>query len=328
MTHRDPLEEALFVDRGTFEPEAAKTPFVEMQRVVIRMLFDPEFVTQVYEHTEQALAGLQLSPELIQQLLCNDRRLWHADRLRRSRALKILIDEFKVSTTLALHQTRKLAFLDAFFSSVQFHRAVQWRGYMAIAFVHYLQDAARSGLLASPHFQAALKLEAAMATSRRVLRDVRRGQDHALIKRSPGTPQRFWHTMPGINALLMPAGSMDLIQHIEKYLFAVSQIPPLVLCEDAPQPTPLPELDSQNVLGYLLEPQVHGKVELCEISPTFVPIIQACTTPQSNEMLIEATKPHGISAEDTLEYANQLLEGQVLRQIHVLADGTSHILAS
>ena len=53
----DPIAEALFVDRAAPDPDLPVTPFVAMQRVVVRMLFDPDFVQRVYSDAGSALAG-------------------------------------------------------------------------------------------------------------------------------------------------------------------------------------------------------------------------------------------------------------------------------
>ncbi|HLU49181.1 MAG TPA: hypothetical protein VK116_13890, partial [Planctomycetota bacterium] len=212
-------EEALFVDRAAPDPNAPVTPFVSLQRVVIRMLFDPAFVERVYEDPSRTLAGLELDPQLVAQLLTNDRRLWNADRLRRARALKVLIDEMKVTTTLVLAECRRIAFLDAFFSSDLFHDAVQKRGYMAVAFISYLARAFERGELQSRHTRAALALESEMALSRRELRDARRGHDPALRPVGPGRPGERWVVQPGIRAAFLAGGTIPLVQKIEKYLF-------------------------------------------------------------------------------------------------------------
>ncbi len=87
MSGQGGLGEALFVDRGSFDPQPPRDGFVAMQRTVVRMLFDPAFVDAVYDSAGEALKGLDLAPELVAQLLGQDRRLWNADRLRRARAL-------------------------------------------------------------------------------------------------------------------------------------------------------------------------------------------------------------------------------------------------
>src|SRR4029079_12482475 len=87
-----------------------------LERVYVRMLFDPRFVAAVYEDADRALAGLDLEPAERLQLVAVDRRAWGHDPLRRYRTLRTLSEEFKATTTIVLAATRSLASLDAFFS--------------------------------------------------------------------------------------------------------------------------------------------------------------------------------------------------------------------
>lgn len=315
--HGGPLAEALFVDRGAFEPSPAGSSVVAMQRVVVRMLFDPAFVERVYRAPHKTLGGLGIEEALITQLVENDRRLWNADRLRRSRALHILMEEFKVSTTLALHEGRSLALLDAFFSSPHFHDAVQLRGYMAMAFVGYLESLLKRRKLRSNHMVYALRLESAMARSRRMWRDAMRGVDTALERARTRGASALWLNAPGVGGVFLPVGTLALVQHIERYLFEVSQVPALALCDDAPRPEPLPTLNMKAGESYLLEPEAGGKVELSGVPGEFIHVIQACEQPRTDKELCKALAAHHISREDALDYAGQLLEGGVLRRVEL-----------
>lgn len=309
-------EEALFVDRISLDPDAAVTPFVAMQRVVIRMLFDPGFVESVYSDSATALAGIDLDEELVTQLLANDRRLWNSDRLRRWRALKILMDEFKVASTLVLRETRELDYLDQFFSSDVFHVSVQQRGYMALAFVRYLEDGFDGGRLSSPHTRAALTLEAAMARSRRELRDAERGYDR-MLRRGGGARGGCVVALPGVRGLVLPGGTLELIQHIEKYLFQASQVPALALCEDAPRPDPLPDLDESAPVAFLLEPENRGKVELSQIPVTFARLVGLLDSPIAETEISRRAADAGVETEDLDDLVRQLLEGGVLRRVRL-----------
>lgn len=305
-------EEALFVDRIGLDPDARVTPFVALQRVVIRMLFDPAFVDRVYGDPDEALAGLDLEPALVDQLLANDRRLWNADRLRRWRALRILIDEFKVSSTLVLLERRELSFLDAFFGSDVFHAAVAERGYMALAFVRYLEDALADGRLERDATRAALRLEGEMARSRRELRDARRGYDRALHRAELDGPGLV--VEPGVRSVFLPGRTLDLVGCVERWLFQSSQVPALALCRDAPSPEPLPELGGRPV-AYLLEPEPRGRVELSEIPDSFGHLIGLADRPVDVETLRRRAAEVGIDPADVEELADQLLEAGILRRV-------------
>jgi hypothetical protein len=309
-------EEALFVDRISLDPDTAVTPFVAMQRVVIRMLFDPAFVESVYRDSAKALADVELDDELVTQLLANDRRLWNSDRLRRWRALKILMDEFKVASTLVLRETRELDYLDQFFSSGVFHISVQQRGYMALAFVRYLEDGFDSGRLASPHTRAALALEALMARSRRELRDAERGYDR-MLRRGGDVSGDCVVALPGVRGAVFPGGTLELIQHIEKYLFQASQVPALALCEDAPTPDPLPDLDESAPAAFLLEPENRGKVELSQVSATIARLVDLLDSPIAEAEVSRRAADSGIETEDLDDLVLQLIDGGVLRRVRL-----------
>src|SRR4029077_15421781 len=108
---------------------------------------------------DTALANLELSDPERAQLLSVDRRAWRYDPLRRRRTLRTLVEEFKVSTTLALAETRSLASLDGFSSSDYFHQAVQQRDSMGLAFAQFLSDASKSGRFKCPQLPDVLRLE-------------------------------------------------------------------------------------------------------------------------------------------------------------------------
>src|SRR5437868_2250360 len=114
-----------------------------LQKLLVRMLFDEEFVEAVYTDSTQALAELDLSETERAQLRGVDRRAWRHDPLRRRRTLRTLVEEYKVSTTLVLAETRALASLERFFSSSFFHAAVQNRGSQGLAFSEFLLDGCR-----------------------------------------------------------------------------------------------------------------------------------------------------------------------------------------
>src|SRR5262245_60154431 len=92
-----------------------------LQNLIVRMLFDETFMEEVYGDPERALAGLDLTETERSQVLAVDRRAWRYDALRRKRTLRTLVEEFKISTTIVLSETRSLASLERFFSSQFFH---------------------------------------------------------------------------------------------------------------------------------------------------------------------------------------------------------------
>jgi hypothetical protein len=151
------------------------------QRAIVRMLFDERFAADARRDPARLLAGL---PEpLRRQLVAVDPRAFRLDRHRRKRALEVLCEEFP-------HSTRELAAsdLERFFASPGFHRCVEERGAMPLAFAQFLTPLVSDrGLLA---------IETAIARARRwacVPLHLERGEIAAA---------------PGVIALEAPAGAL------------------------------------------------------------------------------------------------------------------------
>ncbi len=95
--------------------------YTALQRVVVRMLFDPPFIARVYADPERALTGVDLSPAERRWLVTPDRRAYGVDVYRRSRALAELLREFPVSAALIIRAGLGIARLDPYFSTAGFH---------------------------------------------------------------------------------------------------------------------------------------------------------------------------------------------------------------
>lgn len=293
-------------DRGSFEEDVAPAPYVAMQRVAVRMLFDPSFVDRVYSDPFAALEGADVPEHLVTQLVSNDRRLWNADHLRRSRALRTLMEEFKVTSTLALALSGKLDSLDGFFASERFHSAVQRRGYMALAFAQFLADELPAHGEAAVHACAVLTLEGAMAKSRRMARETTRGRDPSLR----GAPEPAGDRVVvacGRIGVDVPSGTVATVQHVEQWLFEASLVPALALCDDAPRPEPLPSL-TEEPEHWLLEPTEGGNVDITELEAEWYRVVDACSRPRSQHELEALVGP------GSWDRAASLVDAGVLRR--------------
>lgn len=111
---------------------------LHLQRVVVRMLYDPVLVAQVFADPATALHDTDLTETERTWLVQVDRRAYAVDPLRRARTLTGLIEEFPVSVHSVVQQTGQLTLLDAFFGSPPFHACIQQRGSLALAFGAYL----------------------------------------------------------------------------------------------------------------------------------------------------------------------------------------------
>jgi hypothetical protein len=227
-----------------------------LQELVVRMLFDDAFVDAVHADADQALAGADLTEAERAQLLSVDRRAWRHDALRRRRMLRTLVEEFKVSTTAILAETRLLASLEQFFSSSFFHQSIQERGSLARAFSEFLLDGHQRQQWSAPQIPDLVRLEAAIAACRRRL--AREGAYEATELPATISDRARVRLAPGCDVASFQANVIETIQHVERYLFELGLMPAMALCDDAPRLTDLPAVDSQKKVYLLFSPGTSG----------------------------------------------------------------------
>ena len=151
-----------------------------LQRVAVRMFYDPAFQAAVYRDSATALAGIDLSADERTWIAKPDPRAWRTDSGRRARSLVAMLQEYPASVAAS---EGGIAALDGFFSSKAFHICVQDGGSLADAFGWWLEK--RGGLAGD-----IAKLERAGAYLRRV--------------RAPGLPRAggvvksAWIAMVGV----------------------------------------------------------------------------------------------------------------------------------
>ncbi|HQR32675.1 MAG TPA: hypothetical protein PLK30_08060 [Blastocatellia bacterium] len=227
-----------------------------LQKLVARMLFDEEFTTSVYANAEHALKGVDLTSQERDQLLRVDRRAWRHDALRKRRMLRTLAEEFKISTTIILAETRSLASLEAYFSSRFFHSTIQDRGSLARGFAEFLLDGCQRGAWTAPQISDVVRLESVMAVCRRSL--AREGKHEVEELPSTISDRSRIRLAPGHDVASFQSNVIPTIQHVEKYLFELSLMPAMALCEDSPKLTGLPEVDGQRKVYFLFHPSATG----------------------------------------------------------------------
>jgi hypothetical protein len=257
-----------------------------LQNLVVRMLFDEAFVEAVHADPGRALAGSELTEAERDQLLRVDRRAWRYDALRVKRALRTLVEEFKVSTTIVLSETRSLASLEKFFSSPFFHRAVDDRGSLGIAFSEYLLDGCKRGNWKAPQIEDVVRLEAAVAVCRRTL--AREGEYEPGEMPSTIDDRSRVGFAPGYDAVALQGNLIAAIQTVEQYLFEVSLMPAMALCDDAPRLPALPAVDRTNKTYLLLGPGATG-ISLTNLDkPNYLVLLQAKRSIEIRSLLSRA----------------------------------------
>lgn len=214
-----------------------------VQRALVRMLYDPAFAHAV----ERGPGTTDLDEETRRAVAAVDPRALRADPLRRLRTLGTLAEEFRIGTALALAETRSRAFLESFYAGPEFHRSVEERTPLALAYGAFLAAACRDGRLREARTPAVVHLETMQARARRAVADVVRMDHFSSVRLAPGV----------VHGRL--SGSVfDTIARVEKILFEVSLLPALALCSDPPR-LALPPADAAlPALSLLVVPAASG----------------------------------------------------------------------
>jgi hypothetical protein len=204
-----------------------------LQRVVVRMLYDPSLVERVHADGRAALDDIDLTDEEIAWLRAVDRRAFGTDPLRRSRSLTDLLAEFPVAGALA-RDVAGVPALDAFFSSSCFHEGRQRGRSLAADFGIHLEALGRNHAAAAPWLLPLARLEATLAR-------IRRASDR------PGSPG-LWSLHPRCALLDPPRHALAAHQAVRGRLEDHGTDPVAAVLEPAcraglrlPDPGPGPE---------------------------------------------------------------------------------------
>ncbi|MBP6820243.1 MAG: hypothetical protein KA368_01805 [Acidobacteria bacterium] len=282
-----------------------------LQKLVVRMLFDDKFTDSVYADAEKSLAGFDLTEIERAQLLNVDRRAWRYDSLRQRRTLRTLAEEFKISTTIILAETRSLASLEAFFSSRFFHQSIQQRGSLARGFAEFLLDGCQSGAWQSPQIADVVRLENVMAGCRRSL--AREGNVEPAELSSKINPLARVKLAAGHDVAGFQGNVIPTIQHVEKYLFELSLMPAMALCDDAPKLRDLPPVNLQQKAYFLFQPGATG-ISMIDLDKVSYLVLYDTKRPVEIRSLLSrhAAKPNAKSPDEILL---DWLEDRALRLI-------------
>jgi hypothetical protein len=280
------------------------------------MLFDPQLVQNIYDNPTKALAGVELTTKEREQLLATDRRAWNYDPLRRLRTLRTLTEEFKVSATLALAEKREWAFLDSFFSSKIFHQAMQQRGSLGLAFADFLRQSQQRGTLKTTCLADVLRLETMLARCRRQLAADQQlnypgnnSSNHADAMTPPTniSDKSRVRLAVGCDVGAFQANVVATMQAVEKYLFEISLMPAMVLCQDAPQLSNLPPV-VENPRTYLLCSPATGGVALVNVAIGDYLVLMEARQPISLLQLAQRITTNNLSRAKVYEIAAEALE--------------------
>jgi hypothetical protein len=274
------------------------------QRAVVRMMFDPLFADAARRDPERVLAALP--PALRAQLAGVDPRAFGLDPLRRRRALRVIAEEWKATTTLILSETRSLAALEGFFGSSAFHRAVEERGSMPLAFATWVAGEITEGKLASPALLGVLAIETALAQSRR--------QSAVDVDESPSSDasNQSIAVAAGVVAIEVTAGALAALHACERYLFEVGLMPAVALCDDAPRVVLDARCADATPLHLITVPHAGG-VTLVTIDDDHMKVLAAIESgAHSVARVIEESSARGVAADRARDIVAELLDGEIV----------------
>jgi len=276
---------------------------LQAQRAVVRMMFDPAFAAAARQDPDQVLAALPAP--LRKQLAQVDVRAFQLDPLRRRRALRVLSEEWKATTTLILSETRSLAALEQFFSSSSFHRSIDERASMPLAFAEWVAIEIGERRLQSPALAGVLKIETALARSRRQVADA--GGDG-----SSTDPGDSIAVAAGVVAIEVTAGALAALQACERYLFEVNLMPAVALCDDAPRVPLDAKCDDATPLHLITVPH-GGGVTLVTIDDDHMKVLAAVDSGAHTVVrAVEESVARGVDAERAKAIVAELLDGEIV----------------
>jgi hypothetical protein len=259
---------------------------VALQRVAVRMLFDPAFAAAVYTAPERALAGLEVGDAERRWLVAADRRAWRTDPYRRARALAALLDEYVAATALARSPAAGVAALDAFFSSAIFHACIQERGALVVAFGAFLEERVAAGALADARIAPLARLEAAVARLRRVA--------PAVPPPAPPAPDAMLRLSPHVELLMLPGGTLALFEALR----AGAAAAPLAAAADTPE-------------SLLLEAH-GGDVAIEHAPPALAALLAAARAPVSRAVLAAEAVRQGAEPAESGSIVDDLIAQRLL----------------
>lgn len=278
---------------------------IAVQRVVVRMLYDPRFVARVREDVEAATADCDLRDHERQWLLQADPRAFGVDPHRRARSLTGLLEEFAVSGARVVRRLGRAGAteqLDTFFSSATFHRGMQEGASLAATFARWLRhDAdfvdATTGFL--------VDLEAGIARARR-----------EFDRHGPATNARvasLWSARlglaPGVVVLELPAGTAaGFGAGLETLRRHPGTLIEAVLDEQALIEEPVLERAPEGVLvdGH------DGDLRLEPMSAELARVLGLLSTERAFDHFAEAAAAFDATADDCISIAKSFVEDGIV----------------
>lgn len=250
---------------------------IALQRVIVRMMFDPEFCKQIFQNSARTLDGVDVSDNEREWLTQPDARAYGTDPHFAARTLLGLLGEYPVSGAIGV---RTGAPLQRFFSSNRLHGSVQNGTSLALAFGAWLQNEPR---IKDARVRESARIEHAMA-------ELRRGHGQPVgTEISLGASVNLTHTAAGALGLFQQVGSALGTQSINAAERAINPRHPLTIGA----------LEAGPKQCLLLEKHPDGNIALEVLSDALAALLKkaraGCTY---TEMLAEARNQGADPGED------------------------------
>lgn len=263
-----------------------------LQRVLVRLLYDPAFALAVFAEPDSALASVPLTEVERSWLRDADPRPFRLDPLRRTRTLRALLDEYPASLALALSAEPRD--LDAFFSSPEFHAAIQTRQALAPVFGRWLASLAPTGSAAS----ALAHLEASLSALRR-----------------PNSPATAYQNerlalAPRFALAQLPEGSSALYAHVGARVAALGPNPIDALYRTPPDLGRVPSLSPSTTESLLFERLADGSFDISELPDALAELLAAAPAPR--DALEAIARAHGATVSEAAEVLDDLVSDGLL----------------
>ncbi len=314
-----------------------------LQRIMVRMLFDPAYATRVVEQPRDALAGEDLTEEERSWLGRPDPRAWRTDPERPLRTLTVLLQEFPAAAALVVAAAGAEP-LRAFFASPGFHKVITRRGSAAMAFGDYLVELASGESIGDPRIAPLALLEAAIARLRRSYRgdewaagnaephedrSEERRKDWITGGTSAGTDAGHRGLYVRSDDLALheaPAGTADLHDALRALLNAEGpELARLVLAPPADLPDARIDPGGREFL--LLERAFADglpwrcPIGISEVTPEFWSLLSFAATPRPMESLVAEAERLGAAADEAPEIVGGLVEDGLLIETRSADEG-------
>lgn len=252
------------------------TPSQALQRVAVRMLYDPTLVARVYAgHTPAPLTDAQAD-----MLRAQPRGAWGTDPYRPSRTLQALIEEYPASASLTGARP-----LHRFFQGETFHGAIMDRRVLALAFGDWIAE--QAGPVA--------RFEQAIAALRR----------RRAVPLAGGQLRCAPHLWP----ISLPEGTVAAWQGLQARL---GPQPLQALLAPGYAPPPPPRL-GEGQEHWLLEVDSRGQIQLGAGSAGLNGLLSAAIAPADAATLAQAAMALGAeSLDEAAEICSDLREQGLL----------------